>query len=138
MAFVYSSHLTDAKNYRTHNLRTDFQAKVHVQVRLFLVHVHVQWRTNKSENNFFFITAFLTYVYVNYANPNVFLSLYSPTVVFKVVMDNGWFNVPLDGKQPKEKTLVGSCSLTSNLILDLLITKMIFRQRKPIEKELTS
>ena len=37
----------------------------------------------------FFITAFLTYVYVNYANPNVFLSLYSPTVVFKVVMDNG-------------------------------------------------
>ena len=87
----------------------------------------------------FFITAFLTYVYVNYANPSVFfLSLYFPTVVFKVVMDNGWFNVPLDGKQPKEKTIVGSCSLTSNLILDLLITKMIFRQRKPIEKELTS
>lgn len=40
-----------------------------------------------------------------------FLSLYFPTVVFKVVMDNGWFNVPLDGKQPKEKTIVGSCSL---------------------------
>ena len=87
----------------------------------------------------FFITAFLTYVYVDYANPSVFfLSLYFPTVVFKVVMDNGWFNVPLDGKQTKEKTIVGSCSLTSNLILDLLITKMIFRQRKPIEKELTS
>lgn len=32
-----------------------------------------------------------------------FLSLYFPTVVFKVVMDNGWFNVPLDGKQPKEQ-----------------------------------
>ena len=78
-------------------------------------------------------------IFFYYASPSVFfLSFYFPTVVFKVVMDNDWFNIPLDGKQPKEKTIVGSCSLTSNLILDLLITKMIFRQRKPIEKELTS
>lgn len=138
MAFVYSSHLTDAKNYRTHNLRTDFQAEVHVQVRLFLVHVHVQWQTNKSENNFFYYCLFDLRICKLCQSKCFFLSLYFPTVVFKVVMDNGWFNVPLDGKQPKEKTIVGSCSLTSNLILDLLITKMIFRQRKPIEKELTS
>lgn len=139
MAFVYSSHLTDDKNYRTHNSRTDFQAKVHVQVRLFLVHVHVhvQWQTNQSENNCFYCL-FVLGICKLCQFKCFFLSLYFPRVVFKVVMDNGWFNVALDGKQPKEKTIVGSCSLTSNLILDLLITKMIFRQRKPIEKELTS